>query len=143
MQGRKLKSHAEKKILGFPGKRFERKAPKSETVKAPSYLSATAKKIFDRTAPGVMGMKVAHVDQLADYCQCLARLIAVEKKITREGIMRKGQKKNMVKNPLLQISREYRAAVQRWAAEFGLTPAGAMRLGAKLDDGPDSDGILD
>ncbi len=143
-KGRKPKSHKEKKILGFPGKRAERKPPKSEKVKAPSYLSATAKRIFDRTAPGVIGMKAAHVDQLADYCRLMARLINQERLIDNEGILRPGYRGGKVKNPRLQIVREYRLAIQRWAGEFGLTPVGAMRLGAKAegDEDPD-DGVLD
>lgn len=143
MRGPKPKPYKEKKILGFPGKRKLWKAPKSERVKPPSYLTATAKKIFERIAPDVIGMKLAHVDQLADYCRCLARLISIERQITREGIMRKGARKAKVKNPRLQIAREYRLAIQRWAGEFGLTPIGAMRLGDKPDEAGQDDGILD
>ncbi len=143
MKGRKPKSHAEKKILGFPGHHKQRKAPKSDKVKAPSYLNSQAKRIFGRTAPQVIGMKATHVDQLADYCRLMARLINQERKIDKEGILIPGYRGRRVKNPRLQIIREYRAAIQRWAGEFGLTPIGAMRLGAKPDDGGEDDGILD
>jgi len=143
MKGRKPKSHKEKKILGFPGKRAERKPPKSDKVKAPSYLNSQAKRIFDRLAPKVIGMKAAHVDQLADYARLMARLRNQERLIDKEGILRPGYRGGKVKNPRLQIVREYRLAIQRWAAEFGLTPAGAMRLGAKPEDEPYTDGILD
>ena len=142
MKGRKPKSHAEKKILGFPGHHKLRKAPKSEKVKAPSYLNSQAKRIFDRMAPRVIGMKATHVDQLADYCRLMARLINQERKIDKEGILIPSYRGRRVKNPRLQIIREYRAAIQRWAGEFGLTPIGAMRLGAKSEE-DEPDDILD
>jgi len=143
MKGRKPKSFSEKKILGFPGKRKSKPPPKSEKVVAPSYLNSQAKRIFERTAPSVLGMKAAHVDQLADYCRLMARLINQERLIDKEGVLTSGQKKNRVKNPRLQIIREYRLAIQRWAGEFGLTPIGAMRLGDKFDIGVNDDGVLD
>jgi len=143
MKGRKPKSHGEKKILGFPGHHKQRKAPKSDKVKAPSYLNSQAKRIFGRTAPQVIGMKATHVDQLADYCRLMARLINQERLIDREGILVGGYRGRKVKNPRLQIIREYRAAIQRWAGEFGLTPIGAMRLGAKPGEDADQDDILD
>jgi len=143
MKGRKPKSHAEKKILGFPGHHKHRKAPKSDKVKAPSYLNSQAKRIFGRTAPQVIGMKATHVDQLADYCRLMARLINQERKIDKEGILIPSYRGRRVKNPRLQIIREYRAAIRRWAGEFGLTPIGAMRLGAKPGEDEDPDDILD
>ena len=144
MKGPHPKSHKEKKILGFPGKRKPRKAPKADKVKPPSYLSAKAKKLFKETAPKIIGMKQEHAAQLADYCHCLTRLISIERQITNEGIMKKGRMPGTkVKNPRLQIAREYRQAIQRWAEVFGLTPIGAMRLGAKPDDEDPDDGILD
>ncbi len=144
MKGPPPKPPKEKKILGFPGKQKLRKAPKSDKVKPPSYLSAKAKKLFKETAPNIIGMKQEHAAQLADYCHCLTRLISIERQITNEGIMKKGRMPGTkVKNPRLQIAREYRQAIQRWAEVFGLTPIGAMRLGAKPDDEDPDDGILD
>ena len=142
-RGRKPKPRSEKKILGFPGHHKLRKAPKSEKVKAPSYLNSQAKRIFDRLAPRVIGMKVAHVDQLADYCRIMSRLINQERIIAKEGVMVSGYRGRKVKNPRLQIVREYRLAIQRWAGEFGLTPVGDMRLGAKADGDGDGDDVLD
>ena len=39
-----------------------------------------------------------------------------------------GQKKNQVKNPLIQVAREYRVAAQRWGGEFYLTAAASERI---------------
>jgi P27 family predicted phage terminase small subunit len=69
----------------------------------------------------------------ADYCLCLARLDAAERDIQERGLLVPGER-GMVKNPSCQLAREYRAAVQKWAARFGLDPQSRTGLDVKGDE---------
>jgi phage terminase small subunit len=50
-----------------------------------------------------------------------------EEIIDKTGLLVKGAK-GVRKNPASQAAREYRLAVQRWAGEFGLTPAAGTKI---------------
>lgn len=84
---------------------------------------------------------LSELDQagLADYCLCRVRLEECERQIAEQGVLIQGQR-GLVKNPALQIARQYRAAMQKWADLFGLTPASRSRISvpkAEADDDPD------
>jgi len=64
---------------------------------------------------------------LGDMCLCIARLAACERDITGRGVLVEGDR-GKVKNPALQIAREYRTALQNWARRFGLTPGDRDRI---------------
>lgn len=116
------------KILeGNPGKRpLPQNEPKPRPLapKCPSRLPREAKRHWKELAPKLekLGL-LTEVDgqAFADYCLCLARLEEAEKDIRERGILVPGDR-GKVKNPACQIAREYRAALQKWAARFGLDP---------------------
>ncbi|HHY92912.1 MAG TPA: phage terminase small subunit P27 family, partial [Firmicutes bacterium] len=131
------------KILeGNPGKRpLPQNEPKPEPVapKCPSRLPAAAKRHWKALAPKLekLGL-LTEVDgqAFADYCLCLARLEEAEKDIEERGLLVEGDR-GKVKNPAAQLAREYRAALQKWAARFGLDPQ--SRAGLDIPKADDED----
>lgn len=147
MRGRKPKPQKEKRILDFPGKRKPRRSRSSKKATVcPRGLTQEARKVWEEVAPAVLDLQTCDRAQLADYCTLVARLHYLERKIMKEGYLVNAysSSKNPVKkkNPLLQIAREYRSAMQRWASEFGLTPVSRQRLGLEPAM-PEDDDVLD
>lgn len=114
----------------------QRKRPalefRCQTPVAPASLPKSAKPYWDDLIPRLVDeIPLLGIDNsaLADLCVCVARLDRAERDIERRGLLVRGAKGNRVKNPALQVAREYRMSVQRWFATFGLTPADRQRLG--------------
>jgi P27 family predicted phage terminase small subunit len=80
---------------------------------------------------------------LADCCTCFSRLRQAEDSIAESGVLIKGYR-GIVKNPAVQIARQYRAQAQRYIDLFGFAPGPRNRM--TLPD-PDIDhdpsGLLD
>jgi P27 family predicted phage terminase small subunit len=74
---------------------------------------------------------LSELDQasLADLCICRMRLEECERQIAEHGVLVPGQR-GLVKNPAVQIARQYRVALQKWADQFGCTPAARSRISA-------------
>lgn len=97
----------------------------------PAGLPAAAKREWDRISELLSNHGLLDdLDQrtLGDYCTAVARLEAAEADISRRGVLVKGYRGARVKNPSLQIAREYRAAVAQWAKVFGLSPEARGRI---------------
>lgn len=104
----------------------------------PPGLTKGARTIWDHLEPKIPNLVPAHTHILADLCSCIDVTNRLQKRVNREGYVLKGCKGQKIKNPALQILREYRLAVQRYATEFGLTPVAILRLtgqGAGTDGG--------
>lgn len=85
---------------------------------------------------------LSELDQaaLADYCLCRVRLEECERQIAEQGVLVKGHRGVLAKNPALQIARQYRAALQKWSDLFGLTPASRGKINIpkqEIHDDPD------
>jgi P27 family predicted phage terminase small subunit len=87
---------------------------------------------------------LSELDQaaIADYCLCLARLENLEADITKRGELVRGQR-GKVKNPSIQLAREYRASLMKWADALGLTPASRNRMTLPETGQASDDEILD
>lgn len=84
---------------------------------------------------------LSELDQagLADYCLCRIRLEQCEADITQRGILVGGQR-GLVKNPSLQLARQYRSAMAKWVELFGLAPLSRQRISVpppEVNDDPD------
>lgn len=137
------RSTAEKSLRGNPGRRVldapnhlagEPRAPEALPEEALAEWQRVVRLLRDRG-------DLSELDQagLADYCLCRVRLEECERQIAEQGVLIPGQR-GLVKNPALQIARQYRAAMQKWADLFGLTPASRSRISvpkAEADDDPD------
>ncbi|OAT79315.1 phage terminase small subunit P27 family [Desulfotomaculum copahuensis] len=142
------KPTALKIITGNPGKRpLPQNEPKPKPVapKCPAWLPKEAKRHWKEMASKLekLGL-LTEVDgqAFADYCLCLARLEEAERDIKERGILVEGDR-GKVKNPACQIAREYRSALQKWAARFGLDPQSRSGLDvAREEEGDPMDELL-
>ena len=150
-RGRKPRPRTEAALLGFPGKNrgeHQSEALPEKDSNLRMLMPARLKRIKgaarvwkESLASLPVKLQLHQVPAFSDLCICVARLQECERLIEEQGLLVEGQKKNGVKNPLLQIAREYRAAVQRWAGEFYLTAAASERI-PKERPGPRPGGIL-
>ena len=137
-RGRKPRPARDAKMLGFPGKnRGEHLVdalPESDS-NLRHLLPAILKKIKgaarlwkELLSSLPVALAPHQMPAFADMVICFARLQECERQIEAQGILVMGQKKNQVKNPLIQVAREYRVAAQRWGGEFYLTAAASERI---------------
>lgn len=142
MQGRKPTPNTVKSLRGNPGKRplkrTETVAKKmSKPLKMPKDLPDSAQKEWRRVVPTLFKLGIVnHLDQmaLADYCLCVHRLEQCEQEVTDKGVLIQSRDRGMVKNPALQLAREYRTSIQKWADQFGLTPSSRGRMNLPVEE---------
>jgi P27 family predicted phage terminase small subunit len=136
------KSAASKELRGNPGKRpIAEPANLRGIPQPPAALPEEALPEWRRVVKLLSDRgDLSELDQagLADYCLCRLRLAECEELIGRDGALVPGQR-GLVKNPAIQIARQYRSALAKWAELFGLTPASRSRISTpkpEVDDDP-------
>lgn len=86
----------------------------------------TALDVWNRLAPDLVDKGVLtpwDVDAFAVWCDAVVRHREAVAEITQHGVMVIGQKGERVKNPAVQIARDYADTMTRIGARFGLTPS--------------------
>ena len=128
-RGRKRKPYVVKQAEGNRGRRpLEPGIEPPPTVFAPPFeLNEAAKQEWDRLLGECYWLRSTEAYAIADRCRCVARLADCEADIQKRGHVVK-TRNGKVKNPSIQIGREYRAAIQRYDSELGLTTASRQRL---------------
>jgi len=119
--------------------------PSAKPPRAPAWLSDDAKKVWRRTVAQLKEMGIASeadTDILAAYCTAVVNLQRATEIVDRTGIMVKGRRDGVVKNPAVQIQRDAAQLVARLGAEFGLTPSSRSRV-RSTDAGSDIGDLLD
>jgi P27 family predicted phage terminase small subunit len=155
--GTRPKPTKQKELEGNPGKRplnENEPQPDAGDVKCPLFLSANAKKEWQRIAPELERIGVfTMIDQgaLAACCQLYGRWIELEKDIKAEGIMvdipkysREGDiigHESKI-NPKVTEARQTLIQYRGYCAEFGLTPSSRSRI-VVPDSGGGEEDILD
>jgi P27 family predicted phage terminase small subunit len=109
----------------------------------PKRLSAIAKTEWTRVTCLLRNRDLLDaLDQnaLADYVTCWERLQQCEAEISRYGVLVEGSNgRGRVKNPAVQLSRQYRDALMSWSKELGLTVASRTRLSVSPPGGTQRD----
>lgn len=77
-----------------------------------------------------------------DMCMCHARLRECERIISRDGYTIKGAQDQEVRHPVTATLNQYRAQMQRYRMEFGLSPGTRKRIGFLEPEAPDDDSDL-
>ena len=80
-------------------------------------------------------------DVLRIYCESVARYLYAAQMLEGSGPLVRGQKDELVKNPLHQIVRDNAVLVRALARELGLTPS--ARAGLSGRQPPDADPFAD
>lgn len=136
MKGRKPKPTAIKDLQGNPGKRAKNHA---EPVFSPSegacppWLSARAREEWGIVSAELktLGM-LQRVDaaSLASYCQSVANVEAAQAEIDEHGLVIEDAMGKRIKNPAFNIQKEAMLLIQKFASEYGFTPAARARIKA-------------
>jgi P27 family predicted phage terminase small subunit len=120
-------------VRGVRRDRINDKEPKptKKTPPCPAWLSAEGKKVWRRTSKQLTEMGLLYAcdgDSLAAYCEAVVRHQKACEVINSTGILIKGRRDGVVKNPAVQVARDAEATIKAFAQEFGLTPSARTRL---------------
>ena len=144
-RGRKPTPTAIKELEGNPGKRkLNDREPRPEK-KAPSclkWLEPEAKKEWRRLAKKMELMGVlteVNMAAFAGYCQAYARWKEAEEFITQHGTIVKTPSGYWQQVPQVSIAQTYLKMMQKFAEQFGLTPAARSRIVADTGENGNSD----
>ena len=137
-RGRKPTPTAIKELEGNPGKRkLNDREPKPEK-KAPScpkWLEPEAKREWRRLSKKMELMGVLTEVDMADfagYCQAYARWKEAEEFITQHGTIVRTPSGYWQQVPQVSIAQTYLKVMNRFAEQFGLTPASRSRIVADI-----------
>lgn len=105
-----------------------------DSVKAPTFLTGDAKKIFEQTAQQLCNCRVLtalDVEQLSMYALNVGRAIEAEKAIRKQGAVIKIVTRYdsiPTVNPWVKIQKDAISISSAIAAQYGLTPVSRMRI---------------
>ncbi len=128
-----------KLLRGNLGKRpINRREPQPKVVapSCPRWLGPEAKKIWRRTIPALIQMRIlSRVDQdaLAAYCQTYSRWMAAEEFLQERGQVyalrdEKGRMLRMRQFPQVSIAANLLQILRAYQQEFGMTPSSRTRV---------------
>ena len=144
-RGRKPKPTALKALEGNPGKRplnEHEPVPPKGAIRCPAWLEAEAKKEWKRLAPSLEAMGVltaVDITAFAGYCQAYARWKEAEEFITQHGSILRTKSGYVQPVPQVSIAQTYLKIMNRFAEQFGLTPAARSRIIAEDNTSGSSD----
>lgn len=144
-RGRKPTPTAIKELEGNPGKRPLNKnepKPMKKAPPCPKWLEPEAKKEWRRLAKKMEQLGVlTEVDMaaFAGYCQAYARWKEAEEFITQHGSILRTKSGYVQPVPQVSIAQTYLKIMNRFAEQFGLTPAARSRIIAEDNTSGPSD----
>ena len=133
-RGRKPKPTALKELEGNPGKRqlnVNEPKPLAKAPSCPKWLDPEAKKEWRRLSKKMEQIGIlTEIDMaaFAGYCQAYARWKAAEEFISKHGSIVKTPSGYWQQVPQVSIAQQYMKAMQKFAEQFGLTPAARSRI---------------
>ena len=133
-RGRKPKPTALKELEGNPGKRqlnINEPKPLAKAPSCPKWLDPEAKKEWKRLSKKMEQIGIlTEIDMaaFAGYCQAYARWKAAEEFISKHGSIVKTPSGYWQQVPQVSIAQQYMKAMQKFAEQFGLTPAARSRI---------------
>lgn len=110
--------------------------PTEGPITPPSWLSTKARNVWLRLAPDLITKGVLtpwDVDQFARFCALEAVNRDAYELVLRDGVLVKGDKGLLVKNPAIQVLRDTQQLLTTLSGLFGLTPSSRTQL--KIGDG--------
>jgi P27 family predicted phage terminase small subunit len=134
MRGRKPKPTALKQLAGNPGKRaLNKKEPKPIPAipECPSHLKGVARIEWNRITKELFWMNIiSRVDRaaLAICCTSWADYVKACNKLEKEGEVIISEKGGMYQNPWVGIKKRSMEQINKFYAEFGMTPSSRSRM---------------
>lgn len=144
-RGRKPTPTAIKLLEGNPGKRplnANEPKPEKKAPSCPKWLEPEAKKEWRRLAKQMEQIGIlTQVDMaaFAGYCQAYARWKEAEEFITQHGSILRTKSGYVQPVPQVSIAQTYLKIMNRFAEQFGLTPAARSRIIAEDNTSGPSD----
>ena len=108
--------------------------PSRDLPKLPTDMEPAAKVVWQRVLRDMGSTGVitaADTDMFRAYCESVASYQAAGVLLSKSGPLVRGQKGELVKNPLHQIVRDNRDAIRLLARELGLSPS--ARAGLRIE----------
>jgi P27 family predicted phage terminase small subunit len=142
MSGRPRKTNAQKRLAGNPGKRQikEQVKPADDMPDCPAHLDEDAQREWRRLAPELhkLGL-LTQVDRtaFAAYCQAWSTWSFACKMISTGGAVLKSDKGNLYLSPWQMVSSQALEQVNKFGAQFGLTPGSRRKLDVKPPEAED------
>lgn len=134
MRGRKPKPTTIKELEGNPGKRaLNDKEPKPEIVvpKCPNHLKGPARTEWNRVVTELHKLKmISNLDRaaLAVCCTAWADYVKACNKLEKQGEVIISENGGLYQNPWVAIKKRSMDQVQKFYAEFGMTPSSRSRI---------------
>lgn len=108
--------------------------PSRDLPKLPTDMELGAKAVWKRVLHDMGSTGVitaADTDMFRAYCESVAAYQAAGVLLAKSGPLVRGQKGELVKNPLHQMVRDNRDAIRLFARELGLSPS--ARVGLRIE----------
>lgn len=119
-------------LHGEEERRINRDEPQPDgPATPPDYMSAESRLIWDELAPGLIrvGLLTAwDAHQFAAYCETVVKYERAAVLVNDSGMLVKGRRDGIVRNPAMQIYREMATLMRVYAQEFGLTPSARVQI---------------
>lgn len=130
-------------LAGNPSKRKKNTRepkPASNNLVAPDHLSLEAKAEWDRLVALFADLKLltnVDADALAMYADTYARWAEATRRLAKEGMIVYTENGFPIQSPYLSIVNQTMKVMQKFLAEFGMTPASRTRL--QVPEEPEDD----
>lgn len=130
-------------LAGNPGKRKKNTRepkPATDNLVAPDHLAPAAKAEWDRLVALFADLKLltnVDADALAMYADTYARWAEATSRLAKEGMIVYTENGFPIQSPYLSIVNQTMKVMQKFLAEFGMTPASRTRL--QVVDEPEDD----
>lgn len=134
MRGRKPKPSAIKELEGNPGKREINKQepkPAATVPTCPPHLKGAARTEWNRIVAELVKLKIiSEIDRaaLAVCCTAWADYVKACNKLEKQGEVIISEQGGLYQNPWVAIKKRSMDQVQKFYAEFGMTPSSRSRV---------------
>jgi P27 family predicted phage terminase small subunit len=113
--------------------------PPARVPPCPGWLSPEAKRLWRKIAPQLQAHRLLTEwdrESFAAYCEAAVQHQKACAIVAQGGILLKGYRGQLIKNPALQVARDTAQTMRGFAREFGLTPSArsSIDVGPILDD---------
>ncbi len=115
--------------------------PSPDVPKMPTDMDAEAKVVWRRVLRAMRHtgvIRAADSDVLRCYCESVARYQYAGRLLAQSGPLVRGQRGELVKNPLHQVVRDNADEIRQFARELGLSPSARASLRMERERAQDS-----
>jgi P27 family predicted phage terminase small subunit len=116
--------------------------PAADLPKMPGDMDPDAKAVWRRVLRDMRDtgvIRAADADVLRCYCESVARYEHAARLLVQSGPLVRGQRGELVKNPLHQVVRDNADELRQFARELGLSPS--ARVGLRIDQARSLDSL--